>query len=150
MLDSTLKQSSLCPGEEFTTFICTAYGTDLVWEIGGRPLSFNRNAIVGTSRTNSERDVTAILIRIDNTEDNGYAVRVSVLTVSVQPQATEMLSVKCHNGSGNLAKEVQYFPRIAGIICSQVLNLVANCLLYNIIQVFLPYQISMLHLTMGV
>ncbi len=41
--------------------------------------------------------------------------RFSVLRVSAHPQATEMLSVKCHNGSSHLAEEIQYLPRPAGI-----------------------------------
>ncbi len=115
MLDSTLKQSSLCPGEESTTFTCTASGTDLVWIVGRIMLSFNRNANVGVSRIDPEGDRIAILISIDNAEDNGCAIRFSVLRVSAHPQATEMLSVKCHNGSSHLAEEIQYLPRPAGI-----------------------------------
>ncbi len=114
ILDSTLQQSSLCPGDESTTFTCTASGTDLVWIVGGRMLSFNRNAIVGTSRIDPEGDIAAILTSIDRTEENGHAVRSSVLRVSSQPQATEKLSVKCHNGSSHLAEEIQYLPRPAG------------------------------------
>ncbi len=114
MLASTLKQSSLCPDEESATFTCTASGTELVWIVGGTTLSFNLNANVGTSRTYSERAITAILVHIDNAEFNGYAVRLSVLTVNAQPQATEMLSVRCHNGSNYSAKEIQYLPTTAG------------------------------------
>ena len=113
---STLKQSSLCPGEELTTFICTASGTDLIWVVGGIPLSFNRHANVGAARIDPERDITAILMGINNNEEeNGHAVRLSVLTVSAQPQAnvTEMLSVKCHNGS--VAEEIQYLPSTASM-----------------------------------
>ena len=118
ILDSTLKQSSLCPGNVSTTFTCTASGTDLVWIVGGTTLPFNRNAIAGRSRTDPERDITATLLHINNAEENGYADRFSILTVSAQPQATEMLSVQfsvqCHNGSSNLAEEVVYLPRVVG------------------------------------
>ncbi len=117
MLDSTLKQSSLCPGDGSTTFICTASGTELVWIVGGRrELSFNHNASVGVPRINPEYGgIIAILMRIENPEENGYAVRVSVLTVGAQPQATEMLSVKCHNGFNLNAKMMEYLPRRAGM-----------------------------------
>ncbi len=114
-MDSTLKQSSLCPGEEFTTFSCTASGTDLVWIVGGSMLSFNRNANVGAFRIDPEGNIAAILMIIDSAEIDGHAVRFSVLRVSAQPQVTEMLSVKCHNGSSHLAEEIQYLPRPAGI-----------------------------------
>ncbi len=77
-------------------------------------LSFNRNAKVKASRKNPEIDGLAILMRIDNAEENGHAVRLSVLTINAQPQATGMLSVKCHNGSDRLAEEIQYLPRTAG------------------------------------
>ncbi len=115
MLDSTLKQSSLCPGDELTTFTCTASGTELVWIVGEITLSFNYNANVGTFRKIDE-NISAILMSIDNREYTGQVVRFSVLRVRVQPQATEMLSVACHNGTDHLAKEKQYLPRPAGIL----------------------------------
>ncbi len=117
-LTSTLKQSSLCPGEESTTFSCTASGTELVWKVGGITLSFNRNAIVGASRI--IEDKTAILMHIDNAEDNGHAVRLSVLTLGAQLRATEMLSVECHNGSDHLVEIMQYLPRPAGILTRSI------------------------------
>ncbi len=58
---------------------------------------------------------------IGNAEDNGHAVRVSVLTVRAQSQATEMLSIKCHNGSNHSKEEIKYLPTTAGTyinICS--------------------------------
>ncbi len=124
ILDSTLKQSSLCPGNVSTTFTCTASGTDLVWIVGGTTLPFNRNAIAGRSRTDPERDITATLLHISNAEENGYADRFSVLTARAQLQATEMLSVQCHNGSSNLAEEMVYLPRVAGNYIPRYSNVV--------------------------
>ena len=114
-MDSTLKQSSLCPGDESTTFICTASGTELVWIVGGRTLSFNLNAQVGALRIDPERNITTILMSINNAEENGHAVRLSVLTVGTRSQPAAMLSVACHNGISLLAEEIQYHPSIAGI-----------------------------------
>ncbi len=121
-MDSTLKQSSLCPGDDYTTFTCTASGAELVWIVGGTTFSFNRNANVGASRMNLEQDVTTILLRRDDAEGNGYAVRLSVLTVNAQPQRTSRLSVKCHNGSAHLAKGMQFLPFTAGIIISSYIS----------------------------
>ncbi len=115
MLVSTLKQSSLCLGEESATFTCTATGAELTWIAGGTTLSFNINAMEGTTRLNQEGYITATLLHIDR-EDNGVARRLSVLTVRAQPQATDMLSVKCHNGSNHLAEEIAFLPRPAGTI----------------------------------
>ncbi len=78
-------------------------------------LSFNRNANVGALRRDLRGNIEAILMSIDSTEVNGHAVRFSVLRVNAQPQTTERLSVKCHNGSSHLAEEIQYLPRPAGI-----------------------------------
>ena len=78
-------------------------------------LSFNRNANVGAFRIDPDGNIAAILMIIDSAEIDGHAVRFSVLRVSAQPQVTEMLSVKCHNGSSHLAEEIQYLPRPAGI-----------------------------------
>ncbi len=117
-LASTLRQNSLCPGEEFATFSCIASGTELVWIVGGRSISFNQNAIVGASRISPEGNIRAILMNIDSEEGAGYAVRLSVLTVSAEPQAIDMLSVKCHNGSDHVhvTEEIQYIPKHAGLL----------------------------------
>ncbi len=101
---------------------------ELVWTVGGgRPLSFNHNASVGAPRRNSEHDdIIAILMRIENPEENGYAVRVSVLTVGAQPQATEMLSVECYNGFDTTM--IWYLPRTAGILVITSLTTVSALL----------------------
>ena len=78
-------------------------------------LSFNRNADVGTTRIDPEENIAAILMSIDSVGENGHAIRFSVLRVSAQPQTTERLIVKCHNGSNHLAEEIRYLPRPAGI-----------------------------------
>ncbi len=54
-------------------------------------------------------------MNINNAEENGHAVRLSVLTVGTRSQPAAMLSVACHNGISLLAEEIQYHPSIAGI-----------------------------------
>ena len=65
---------------------------------------------MGASRIYPEGDRRAILMHI---EEDGYAVR---LSVGAEPQATGMLSVKCHNGSDHLEEEIEYLPKHAGLL----------------------------------
>ena len=114
-LSSSLKQSSLCPEEAFAVFTCIALGTDLTWLIGEIMMSYNANARVGTLRSSQESDITATLLRkAIIRRENGYGHRLSVLTVNIQPLATENLIVQCHNGSSNQARSLIYLPKIPG------------------------------------
>lgn len=120
-LQSTLKQASLCPGEQTVTITCSAQGTDLAWVVGGRMMSYNSNAQFGDVRSNIESDETAILIRVDDSagEGGGRATRISVLSISARPTETEALTVLCHNGSADFAVELIFWRRVAGVyVCA--------------------------------
>ena len=115
-LRSTLKQGALCHGETTASFTCTAVGTDIMWLVGGRMMSYNANARVGAMRSNAQSDQTAILMRVDNLDINtGVATRVSVLTITESPSAREPLTVVCHNGSVEFAEEFVFWRRQAGM-----------------------------------
>ena len=114
VLDSTLEQGSLCPGEDIATFLCSAVGTDLTWTVNGNTLSYNANARIGALRSNAQGDEIAFLIRVDNRESNGRAMRVSVLTIMRQVSSTESVVVICHNGSSASGKEKVFLRKDAG------------------------------------
>lgn len=111
ILTSSLKQTTLCPGDSAATFTCIANGTDLTWIVGGSILSYNANADVGALRTFS--GVTAILLQIEELQSNGYGRRLSVLTIKAQPQASDALVVQCHNGTASAAKNSTFVPSFA-------------------------------------
>lgn len=111
---STLKQGSLCPGEDTATFTCSAVGTDLIWTVDGRMMSYNANAQVGAIRSNAQSDQTAILIRVESLAGR-VANRMSVLTITALPSATGPITVRCHNGSTTFALELRFWRRVAGI-----------------------------------
>lgn len=112
-LDWTLDQGSLCPGEELATFLCSAVGTDLTWNVSGNTLSYNANAQVGALRSNAPGDEIAVLVRVDDREDNGRAMRVSVLTIMRQLSSTEPVTVMCHNGSSAFGKQKEFWRKAA-------------------------------------
>ena len=115
MLGSTLKQGAFCPGERAATITCTAVGTDLVWLVDGRMMSYNANAQVGAIRSNAQSDQTAILMRVESRGDgSGVASRMSVLTISELPSARAPLTVRCHNGSTEVSEEIRFWRRQAG------------------------------------
>ena len=115
MLGSTLKQGALCPGEGTATITCTAVGTDLIWLVDERMMSYNANARVGAIRSNAQSDQTAILMRVESRGDgSGVASRVSVLTISELPSARAPLTVACHNSSTEVGEEIRFWRRQAG------------------------------------
>ena len=114
ILHSTLKQNSLCPGDQVATFTCRAVGTDLTWVIGDDTMSYNANAQVGALRSNAPGDVTCMLMRVDDREDNGRASRVSVLTINRRLYSDESVTVKCHNGSSEFGESRTFRRRSAG------------------------------------
>lgn len=130
---STLKQGSLCPGDGGVTLTCAATGTDLTWLVGGRMMSYNANARVGSIRSNAESDEIAILMRVDTIGGSGIAHRMSVLHVNARPHATEPLRVQCHNGTTHFAEEVIFWRKEAGtqfyFTASAVTNIFAQVLL---------------------
>ena len=114
-LDSTLRQNSLCKGDEGVSFTCIATGTDLTWLLSNRMMSYNTNARVGSIRSNIETGETAILMRVDPIEENDIdRRRTSVLTITAQPSAAAPLRVRCHNGSAQSASEITFWRREAG------------------------------------
>lgn len=115
ILLSTLKQGSLCPGDGGVTFTCTSRGTDLTWIVGGRMMSYNRNALVGAVRSNADSDETAILLRVDRLGDDGLASRVSVLTIRERPHVTQPVTVQCHNGSASQMETRMFWQKVAGL-----------------------------------
>lgn len=110
-LTSSLKQTTLCPGDSAATFTCIANGTDLTWIVGGSILSYNAYADVDALRGSS--GVKAILLQIEELQPNGYGRRLSVLTIKVQPQASDALVVQCHNGTASTAKSSTFVPSFA-------------------------------------
>ena len=106
MLGSTLKQGPLCPGERTATITCTAVGTDLIWLVDGRTMSYKANAQIGAVRSNVQSDQTSILVRVESRGDgSGVASCMSVLTISELP---------CHNGSTEVGEEISFWRRQAG------------------------------------
>ena len=89
-------------------------GTDLTWSVHGNTLSYNANAQVGALRSNARGDEIAVLVRVDDREDNGRAMRVSVLTMMRQPSSTELVIVMCHNGSSAFGKQKEFWRKAAG------------------------------------
>lgn len=83
-------------------------------------MSYNRNARVGSLRSNRENDVIAVLLRVDRPGSSQLVSRTSVLTVCAWPTATEAMTVQCHNGSITYAQEVTFRRRESGI--SQLAN----------------------------
>ena len=114
-LGSTLKQGALCAGEGMATFTCTAVGTDLVWLVDWRMMSYNANARVGAIRSNAQSDQISILVRVESRgDDSAVASRMSVLTISELPSARAPLTVRCHNGSTEVGEEIRFWRRQAG------------------------------------
>ena len=115
-LGSTLKQGALCAGERTATITCTAVGTDLNWLVDGRMMAYNANADVGAIRSNAQSDITSILMRVESRGDgSGVASRMSVLVISELPSARDPLTVACHNGSTEIAQEITFWRRQAGM-----------------------------------
>lgn len=126
VLDWTLNQGSLCPGEELATFLCSTVGTDITWSVNGNTLSYNANAQVGALRANARGDEIAVLVRLDDREDNGRAMRVSVLTVTRQLSSTEPVTVMCHNGSSAFGKQKRFWRKVAARLNAPAVEFVSH------------------------
>ena len=116
-LQSTLKQGSLCPGDEVATFTCTARGTELTWvvNINGTLMNYNAHDRVGSIRSNIDEDQRALLSRVDDIGENGVASRISVLIITAQSSATdsEAFIIMCCNGSREFTEEQRFLRRVA-------------------------------------
>lgn len=82
-------------------------------------MSYDRNARVGALRSNAA-DVTAILFMKNNLNDNGLAIRISILQVRLRPYTSQPMTVQCHNGSVSEAEMVTFWPKVVGQLATQL------------------------------
>jgi len=116
-LTSTKELPYLCPNDTAATFICTTAGRDLVWMVDDDTmLSYNAIATVGAIRSDQNYPfITTAFISIWNRiGEGGYAYRRSVMTIAEQPQGTNPLRIRCHNGSDVEVVEKNFLPRVPG------------------------------------
>ena len=107
-LDSSLRQKSLCPGEEVATFLCTTNCTRVHWRINERLLAFDSEQIGDSKRA---RNNYASLLRCSESEGC-----ISILNVA--ETTPTMTRVECSNGSNNSPVEsMVYYHGVAGEYC---------------------------------
>ena len=76
---------------------------------------YSFKARVGAIRSNPEQDEIAVLMRVQNIEENYRSARwISLLYVSARPWETAAVVVQCHNGSRKSAEREVFWRRETG------------------------------------
>ena len=89
--------------------------------MGGRQLSYNRNAPLGALRSNAGS--ISSLLKVNILDDIGLAIRTSVLNIDSRPQTDQPITVQCHNGSVSEAIAITFWRKVAGQLTKAIVTL---------------------------
>ncbi len=125
ILQSTLKQKSLCPGDRSVTFTCTTRCTRVNW-IANTDFSFLRNFTTMFWKVNGQNQAFFVIGHLRqlynhhasmlkcSKDSDGVWKCISVLNI-VDPSPSGTTRVECYNATESTIVGMDYHHRVAGM-----------------------------------